>query len=65
MSFSHILSKSLYAVFIRDWLAVFPRDQFLFLRMEDYLGRRLDTIQKLVTFFDSGTVTAAMLEYML
>ena len=30
------LRMGLYALFIRDWLAVFPKEQFLFLRLEDY-----------------------------
>ena len=26
----------LYSVFVRDWLKVFPRDQLMFIRVEDW-----------------------------
>ncbi len=46
------LRASLYSVFIRDWLSVFPRDQLLVIRGEDYYANRADTMQKLFKFLD-------------
>ena len=34
------LRASMYYIYIADWLAVFPRDQFLVIRAEDYCRNR-------------------------
>lgn len=44
------LVKGLYAEFIAPWLAVFPRDQFLFLRNEDYSAAPAEHMRTVVSF---------------
>ena len=36
--------SGMYALFLKDWLDVFPRQQFLFLRTEDYGADKLGTL---------------------
>ena len=44
------LDEGMYAPFLADWLRVFPRDQILFLRFEDYSGHEGETINKIARF---------------
>ena len=46
--------KSIYVVFLRDWLAVFPRRQLLILRMEDYAQERVRSMQTVFRFLELG-----------
>ena len=50
------VTNSLYAVFISDWLRLFPREQFLFLRMEDYMEDRVPHIREIVSFLEFGNI---------
>ena len=43
--------KSIYYLFLKEWLSVFPREQFLFLKFEDYIAEEVDTINKVVFSF--------------
>lgn len=40
-----------YYLYLREWLDVFPRDQFLFLRFEDYRDAPLETLEQQVLPF--------------
>ncbi|CAG5134958.1 unnamed protein product, partial [Candidula unifasciata] len=44
------LRLGLYQVYLQDWLALFPRDQVLVVRLEDYSAEPLAVIQKAHTF---------------
>jgi len=41
---------SLYYVFIKDWLSVYPREQFLFIKSEDYFKNRTATVMEILEF---------------
>ncbi|KAK2142850.1 hypothetical protein LSH36_907g01085, partial [Paralvinella palmiformis] len=41
---------SLYPVFINDWLSVFPREQFLFIKSEEYFKNRTAIIMDIIDF---------------
>ena len=42
------LRVSLYEPIVSDWLGVYPRDQILFLRLEDYARNPFETLQEQV-----------------
>lgn len=42
------LRTGMYALLLRDWLEVFPREQFLFLSTEDYAADKLGTLNEQV-----------------
>ncbi|KAK2166432.1 hypothetical protein LSH36_39g09010 [Paralvinella palmiformis] len=44
------LTKSLYEVFLNDWMSIFPREQFFVLRMEDYSKNKVYHIKRLLEF---------------
>ncbi|KAK2148311.1 hypothetical protein LSH36_503g04026 [Paralvinella palmiformis] len=41
---------SLYYIFIKNWLSVFPRDQFVFIKSEDYFNDRTFVIMEIIDF---------------
>lgn len=53
----HRLGVGLYHVHIRKWLKFFPKEQFLFLRMEDLIKKPLRTMRKLAQFLDIDSVS--------
>ncbi len=53
-SLENIILKSIYVVHVRDWLSVFPRDQFLFLETEEARHRPDDILQSLMGFLETG-----------
>ncbi|KAK2150411.1 hypothetical protein LSH36_406g02080 [Paralvinella palmiformis] len=55
------VTNSMYEIFIRDWLAVFPRDQFLFLRMEDYMESRVPNVKAIFEFLGLGKTKKCLL----
>lgn len=48
------MRASLYYPFIRDWLEVFPRNQLLVLRMEDYAADPTRVFGDIANFLDVG-----------
>ena len=44
----------MYYPYIRDWLEVFPRDQVLVIRAEDYFDKRIPTLHEIVKFLGLG-----------
>ena len=48
------ITVSMYDIYIEDWLNVFPREQFLFLRSEDYFNDRISVIREILQFLDIG-----------
>ena len=47
---------SVYHVFIEDWLKVFPREQFLFIKSEEYFRNRTAVILDIMKFLEMGMV---------
>ncbi|KAK2140175.1 hypothetical protein LSH36_1456g00002 [Paralvinella palmiformis] len=41
---------SLYYVFIKEWLRVFPKEQFLFMKSEDYFNNRTAAVVEILDF---------------
>ena len=42
--------NSMYYLFIKEWLDVFPREQFHFIKMEDYVTRKEDVLNRVFKF---------------
>ena len=53
-SANEIIVPGMYTIFIEDWLKVYPRDQFLFLRFEDYRLNRTKELDKVAEFLETG-----------
>ncbi|XP_062587527.1 carbohydrate sulfotransferase 15-like [Saccostrea cucullata] len=60
-----LLSASLYYIHLQEWLDVFPRDQFLVLRTEDYHKDMKSTLLKLFAFLGVGDIYSDVLEHIL
>jgi N-acetylgalactosamine 4-sulfate 6-O-sulfotransferase len=41
-------------VYIGDWLQVFPREQFFFVKMEEYSENTSNTLQEIFKFLGVG-----------
>ncbi|XP_005101986.1 carbohydrate sulfotransferase 15 [Aplysia californica] len=41
-----------YSVFMREWLRVFPKENFLFLKTEDYAKNPQETLKEVINFLD-------------
>ncbi len=50
------LMTGIYVVHVRDWLSVFPRDQFLFLETEEARQRPDYTLQQTMDFLEAGRI---------
>lgn len=50
------VTNSMYELFISDWLAVFPRKQFLFIRLEDYNLDRAGYTKALADFLELSKI---------
>ncbi|XP_061913807.1 carbohydrate sulfotransferase 15-like [Entelurus aequoreus] len=48
------LNLGLYIVFLLDWLSVFPREQILVLRLEDYATNLEGTLDEVFSFLEAG-----------
>ncbi|ELT88376.1 hypothetical protein CAPTEDRAFT_195662 [Capitella teleta] len=46
--------NGLYAIYLKDWLKVFPRDQVLVLFLEDYRQRKTELLQEVSEFLGTG-----------
>ncbi|XP_012936464.1 carbohydrate sulfotransferase 15 [Aplysia californica] len=46
------LQESMYSIFIKDWMKVFPKNQILFLRFEDYVKDIPGTLKKVFSFLE-------------
>ena len=44
----------MYSVFLEEWLRVFPRDQILVVRAEDYFKDRTPTLNTIFNFLGLG-----------
>ena len=40
--------RSIYVLYMKEWFDVFPRDQFLLIRFEDYVDKEVETINNVV-----------------
>ncbi|KAK2156013.1 hypothetical protein LSH36_224g07039, partial [Paralvinella palmiformis] len=49
------LIGGMYHVFIEHWLSVFPREQFLFIKSEDYFNNRTATLMEVFSFLQTDT----------
>lgn len=47
----------MYAVFLQDWLKVFPREQILAIKFEHYAQSRSDVMRDVMTFLGIGMYT--------
>ncbi|XP_052778544.1 carbohydrate sulfotransferase 15-like [Mya arenaria] len=56
-SFKARLHLGFYSIFLRDWLRVFPRKQFLIMRTEDYSSDIARHIQYAFDFLDLGKIS--------
>lgn len=52
------LRVGMYAVYLRDWIRVFPKDQLLILRLEDYSRQLPDVMKKVYNFLNLRQLTA-------
>lgn len=48
------LSAGLYEIYVRDWLDVIPRKNFLFIKAEDYYKDRFSVVNQTLAFLDIG-----------
>ena len=48
------IQESLYDVILSDWLRIIPRDQFIFLRFEDYVNNKTHELKKVHAFLGLG-----------
>nr|KAG5693862.1 hypothetical protein BaRGS_009918 [Batillaria attramentaria] len=48
------LHIGMYSVFMKEWLAVFPRDRFYILRTEDYQANMKEHLRRIYKFLDVG-----------
>ena len=46
------LQIGMYSVFVRDWLAVFPRNQITFIKFEDYITNMVPVLEDLFSFLE-------------
>ena len=59
---AHKFNIGLYYVHIRKWLQFFPKEQFLFLRMEDMVANFTTTMAKIVDFLGLKQVATGEME---
>uniref|UniRef100_A0A0B6ZS08 Sulfotransferase domain-containing protein n=1 Tax=Arion vulgaris TaxID=1028688 RepID=A0A0B6ZS08_9EUPU len=59
------LMESAYSVYVRDWLKVFPRQQILFIRFEDYVTNLDDTLKKVFSFLELAPLPEETMQKML
>lgn len=50
-NYSTEIRKSMYAIILKDWLSVFPKEQFLVLKTEEYSQKPVDTFNNVVLPF--------------
>ena len=48
----HRLQESIYSVFVKDWLSVFPRENILFIKFEDYVTNMPQVLGEVYDFLD-------------
>ncbi|XP_072026446.1 carbohydrate sulfotransferase 15-like [Amphiura filiformis] len=53
------LNIGLYSVYVRDWLKVFPRDQLMFLRLEDWHDMCPEILPKVYTFLELASLPSS------
>ena len=51
-----LIVASMYYVYIRDWFEIFPREQFYFIKSEEYFKSRSSVVPKLLNFLTIGKV---------
>ncbi|ELU03066.1 hypothetical protein CAPTEDRAFT_92334 [Capitella teleta] len=54
-----------YVTFIQDWLSVFPREQFYFLRLEDYMANKTKAIIEISRFLGTGELSKSYMKYLI
>ena len=58
---SHI-RPSLYSLYIRDWLEVFPRGQFFFIKSEEYYAGRSSVLAELFHFLGLAPLSRELMD---
>jgi len=46
------LYGSIYSVYLKDWLKVFPRDQVYVMRLEDHIDNEVGSVNEIIDFLD-------------
>ena len=46
------LQLGMYSVFVRDWLTVFPRNQIIFIKFEDYITNMVPVLEDVFSFLE-------------
>ena len=49
-------AMGLYSVYIEDWLQVFPRENFRFVRLEDYAANKTHVLLETIRFLGLGNI---------
>ena len=57
------LRMGMYSVFIHDWLLAFPRENFLFVRLEEYSANTSTVLRDVITFLELGSFAENMYKY--
>ncbi len=52
------LRAGMYSVFLKDWMSVFPRSQFLILKAEDYYSNMAAALRQVFKFLDVNPFVA-------
>ena len=53
----------MYAVFMADWLRVWPKDQMFIMRYEDYGGHEGERLTELIDFLGLGIYSVCLLDF--
>ena len=53
----------LYSVYIEDWLQVFPRENFRFVRLEDYAANKTHVLLETIRFLGLGQLIYSCICY--
>ncbi|KAJ8045542.1 Carbohydrate sulfotransferase 15 [Holothuria leucospilota] len=61
---SFSLKVGMFSAFLRHWLEVFPREQFLILRMEEWIQNCTGTLERIFKFLDLNAVGDVKLKSM-
>ena len=48
------LRVGIYSVFIEEWLQVYPRENFKFIRLEDYSSQKVEVLTETIRFLGLG-----------
>ena len=55
--FQLILKHSMYYPFVKDWMKVFSREQFIVVRSEDFYANHTEVSNRIFSFLELGMIT--------